>query len=246
MTDLSESAPAKVPTKTKPKKQKFLCGMRKQLLSLRRVPFEGTVTDERCNKLIRHCAALAELDRELPVTILFNSRGGDIDAMDALIDRFGALGVRLQGVVIGQASSAALDIFLRCDRRKRFVLPRASVLPHFSSLKVKLIARSEEQLLADAQKFAKDHWRDEERGRRWICERTGLPPESLPELLSDGQDLRRALNAERMVALGFAAGILEDFDFKKPHPKLEPWAFEAKAETASEASAFPPESPPPA
>lgn len=230
MADLLQGLETQAPKRKK--LTKHLEGMRDELLKLRRVPFEGSVNEARCRTTAELCAALVAGGTDLPVTLLINSEGGDMRAADRLLDRLDTLGVRLSGVMVGRADSAALDIFLRCYKRGRFVLPRSRALPHFAFHEARLVARSLEELLADAERFAKSLWRYEERGRKWMCERTGLSPEELVKILQDGDKLEIDLDAEELVQHGFAHGVLEDFDLKKPHPKLEPWheSFQKKAE----------------
>lgn len=93
---------------------------------------EGEINLDTCGFLIKYIRYLniTEMEEELkkPLIIHFNSNGGLLDTMFALYDTIKKSKKPIYGINEGICHSAALIIFLACD--KRFMNPNAYFIAH--------------------------------------------------------------------------------------------------------------------
>lgn len=82
--------------------------------------------------------ALNLLEDKKLLTVYFNSSGGSVDWMEAIIDVINQNQEKMQLIAFGEINSAAFDIFFRskCDRE---ILPETIGICHFSGAKVHMI-----------------------------------------------------------------------------------------------------------
>lgn len=101
-----------------------------RLALLRHVPIEGEITPENVDWIITQCTLLEQKDPYLPITLYFNSNGGNLDAAYHLIDFIRGSQTTYIGIAAELCASAAAQIFASLPKGYRLIMPHAHILIH--------------------------------------------------------------------------------------------------------------------
>lgn len=188
-----------------------------KILPKRTIPIFGDINAELYfnarDELLRMGAESGE-----PITLLFDSGGGNLLFAMNLGDLIQTLQAEVIGVVLEAKSSAAI-LVQYCT--KRLIIPSGRLLVHSSRFHMENCSyKFIEELVRNAAKDSLDYQR---RMVAVLCSRSGLSEERVTELMKKGDDLIYLIYAAEAVELNLVDGILPaDFKlFTQPAPKNE-------------------------
>jgi ATP-dependent Clp protease protease subunit len=113
-----------------------------------------------------------------PIKLLINSPGGSVEDGQIVVDAILTCKAQVTTIALGQAMSAAFDIFISGD--KRVVYPNTILMMHAGS------SRFDTQTLPQINQEADLHKRYFERWSTFYASRTNLPKKDWHEMLSNG------------------------------------------------------------
>lgn len=99
-----------------------------QLLTNRKIFIEGTINSESANTVVKQFMLLAREDRKIPIDILINSTGGEVNSGLMLYDLFQSADMPIRMICIGEAYSMAAVIF--ASGKERLMLPNSKLMLH--------------------------------------------------------------------------------------------------------------------
>lgn len=200
------------------------CHAKQSLKRLRRIIIRD-ITPKTRVRIVEHLRELEAGNPELPVTLIFDSVGGDIEEVAPINQELRRLARKcpVRAIACGQTHSSAVTLFLGCAKRSRFAASGASMLLHHTRTRVTLVASTRAEMAAKARERIAELWKIERRDRAWIAARTGLKPRTVASLCRSGQFEKKILDPHMMQILGFAFKVLDDFHPLRPHPVLDGW-----------------------
>lgn len=113
-----------------------------------------------------------------PVKLFINSPGGSVEDGQMVVDAILTCKAKVTTIAMGQAMSAAFDIFLAGDRR--IVYPNTILMMHSGS------SRFDSQTLPQHMKEAELHKRYFDRWSTWYASRTSISKDAWCDMLNTG------------------------------------------------------------
>jgi len=149
----------------------------KALLDDRVILYNDVVNKSIIERVVLPLTSLANKNNT-PIKLLINSPGGSVEDGQMVVDAIISSPAPVITIALGQAMSAAFDIFLAGD--KRIVYPNTILMMHSGS------SRFEIQTLPQINQEADLHHRYFERWSTWYASRTSIDKKKWLEMLSTG------------------------------------------------------------
>lgn len=99
-----------------------------KLLSNRKIFIEGTINSESANIVAKQFMLLADENRNMPIDILINSTGGEVNSGLMMYDLFQSADIPIRMICLGEAYSMAAVIF--ASGKERLMLPNSKLMLH--------------------------------------------------------------------------------------------------------------------
>lgn len=176
----------------------------------RRILIGGELNEETLKKASLELMKL-DFEKTAPITLMIQSDGGKVVPTHQIEDTISMLNSEVNGIVIGDAASMAVDLLQMCKRRS--MLPSARILVHYIRNTQLWICDDMDQLETDIQYFREKLREMGERRLRLYEMRTGLSREKLKELFRQGEVHKVYFSAKQAIKLGLADDIVTDFKF---------------------------------
>lgn len=148
----------------------------KALLKDRTILYNGTIDKSVIERIVLPLSRLGRSTK--PIKILINSAGGSVEDGQMVVDAILTCKAKVTTIALGQAMSAAFDIFLAGDRR--IVYPNTILMMHSGS------SRFDTQTLPQIGKEADLYKRYFDRWSTWYASRTNVSKKSWDEMLNTG------------------------------------------------------------
>lgn len=148
----------------------------KALLKDRTILYNGDIDKSVIERIVLPLNRLGRSSK--PIKLLINSQGGSVEDGQMVVDAILTCKAHVTTVALGQAMSAAFDIFLAGD--KRIVYPNTILMMHSGS------SRFEIQTLPQINKEAELHKRYFDRWSGWYASRTSIPKKDWEDMLNTG------------------------------------------------------------
>jgi len=149
----------------------------KALLKDRIILYNGDIDKSVIERIVLPLTTLAQKSVK-PIKLLINSPGGSVTDGQMVVDSILTSKAPVITVALGEAMSAAFDIFLAGDRR--IVYPNTVLMMHSGS------SRFESQTLPQINVEADLHRRYFERWSAWYASRTKVDQKAWHDMLSTG------------------------------------------------------------
>ncbi|MGH7974767.1 MAG: ATP-dependent Clp protease proteolytic subunit [bacterium] len=149
----------------------------KALLDDRIILYNDAINKSVIERIVLPLTTLSQKNTK-PIKLLINSPGGSVEDGQMVVDAIITSKAPVITVALGQAMSAAFDIFLAGD--KRVVYPNTIIMMHSGS------SRFETQTLPQIGKEAELHLKYFERWSTWYASRTKIDQKKWFEMLSTG------------------------------------------------------------
>ncbi len=184
----------------------------------RKVVLAGEITEKKMHDLTM---MLLQLDYEKtePITILIDSSGGDVAASYFFQDMINSLNSPVDGLVIGDAYSMAVDVLQMCRVRK--TLPNARIGCHFTRHGFNVIAYSETFGENHLQAIKTKVLKNKAKREAMYVARTGQSIEQIREIFEAGGRYKHYMTAHEALEKGFVDEILTNFKFFQRKPAVE-------------------------
>lgn len=148
----------------------------KALLKDRVILYNGPIDKSVIERIVLPLNRLGRSSK--PIKLFINSPGGSVEDGQMVVDAILTCKAKVTTVALGQAMSAAFDIFLAGDRR--IVYPNTILMMHSGS------SRFETQTLPQINREAELHKRYFDRWSTWYASRTNVSKEAWQEMLNTG------------------------------------------------------------
>lgn len=167
------------------------------LLKDRTILFNGEVKDNIIERVALPLITLAQKNTK-PIKLIINSPGGQVEAGQAVVDAILTSRAPVITIAMGQAMSAAFDIYLAGSFR--ICYPNTILMCHSGSAKL------EAMTLPQINQEAKLHYQYFQRWSRWYASRTKISEKDWMDLLNSG--LNRYWHPEQAFKDGLVNKIL--------------------------------------
>ncbi len=184
----------------------------------RRIIVSGEIFEKKTKEISMMLLQL-DFDKIEPITLLIDSNGGDVRSSYFLMDVINGLNSPVDGLVIGDACSMAVDILQMC--RKRQMLPNARLLCHFTRHGFKLISDTDSYGPEDAEALQSRMLENKKKRETMYARRTGQSIEAIQKLFRLGEVYNLYLGAEQALKENLIDEIATDFKFIPRKPKTE-------------------------
>jgi ATP-dependent Clp protease, protease subunit len=168
------------------------------LLRDRVVLFNDDVTKNVIERVVLPLTSLSQKSRK-PIKFLINSPGGSVENGQMVVDSILTSRAPIVTIALGEAMSAAFDIFIAGDRR--IVYPNTILMMHSGS------SRFETQTLPQINQEADLHRRYFDRWSAWYASRTKIDQKEWLRMLSTG--LNYYFFPEEALKLGLCHEIIQ-------------------------------------
>lgn len=195
--------------------------------SLRKVLVSGELDGDSAKKIFMELLKLDHISNE-PITLMIQSGGGGVTVTHQLEDMMSAFNSPIDGLVIGDCASMAVDLLQMC--RNRYMLPSSRILVHYVRNSQRWICDDMEQLDVDFKYFWERNKEIADRRMTLYTKRTGLSREKIIKLFRQGEIHDAYFSAQQAVDLGFADKIITDFKFFPSQTKAKKDNGEVEAE----------------
>jgi ATP-dependent Clp protease protease subunit len=148
----------------------------KALLKDRTILYNGVIDKSVIERIVLPLGRMGNSNK--PIKIIINSPGGSVEDGQMVVDAILTCKAQVTTIALGQAMSAAFDIFLAGD--KRVVYPNTILMMHSGS------SRFEYQTLPQIMTESDLHRRYFERWSVWYASRTNLPKKDWFVMLNTG------------------------------------------------------------
>jgi len=148
----------------------------KALLKDRVILYNGPIDKSVIERIVLPLNRLGRSSK--PIKLFINSPGGSVEDGQMVVDAILTCKAKVITVALGQAMSAAFDIFLAGDRR--IVYPNTILMMHSGS------SRFETQTLPQINKEAELHKRYFDRWSTWYASRTNISKDAWCDMLNTG------------------------------------------------------------
>jgi len=189
------------------------------MTAMRRIPIVDDIDEKLMNQV---GAMLLQLDYQSndPITLLLHSRGGDCENGLYLENIIRGLNSPVHGLVVGRASSMAVDILQMCS--KRMMLPQARLFCHFVRTGgFKVISNRDDFSESDANAIRRWVLETQRRREQLYVNRTGRTLEDIRKIFDQGEHYNIDLNSDEAIQEKFADEIVTDFKFFPGHKGIE-------------------------
>jgi len=146
------------------------------LLKDRTILYNGVIDKSVVERIVLPLTRLGRSNK--PIKLLLNSPGGSVEDGQIVVDAILTCKAQVTTVALGQAMSAAFDIFLAGD--KRVVYPNTILMMHSGS------SRFEYQTLPQIITESDLHKRYFDRWSIWYASRTNIPKNDWYKMLNTG------------------------------------------------------------
>lgn len=188
------------------------------LAKRRLVPIIGEINSAMSDGVIEVLVSL-DLKATAPITLLIASNGGSVPDGRHICGIVSALNSPVDGLVIRNADSMAVDILLHC--RKRLALPTASFFLHFTRHKFHVIQDSDELSGKEIEAMKKEMTECKATREALYAKRLGKKPEEIHDLFRRGEKFHTEYFAEEALKLGIIDEVVKDFKFWTKEPKSD-------------------------
>jgi ATP-dependent protease ClpP protease subunit len=178
--------------------------------SLRRVLIEGNLNGDSIKKAFLELLKLDHMGSR-PITLMIQSGGGGVTVTHQFEDTLSALNSPVDGLVIGDCASMAVDLLQMC--RRRYMLPSSRMLVHYIRNDQRWICDDLEMLDTDIKYFKERNKEIAERRMALYMKRSHLPRKKITELFRQGEVHEAYFSAKQAVELGLADKIITNFKF---------------------------------
>ncbi len=148
----------------------------KALLKDRTILYNGPVDKSVIERIVLPLSRFGKSTK--PIKLLINSPGGSVEDGQMVVDAILTCKAKVTTIALGQAMSAAFDIFLAGDRR--IVYPNTILMMHSGS------SRFETQTLPQIGKEADLYKRYFDRWSTWYASRTNISKAAWQDMLGTG------------------------------------------------------------
>jgi len=148
----------------------------KALLKDRTILYNGVIDKSVIERIVLPLNRLGRSSK--PIKLFINSPGGSVEDGQMVVDAILTCKAHVTTVALGQAMSAAFDIFLAGD--KRIVYPNTILMMHSGS------SRFETQTLPQINQEADLHKRYFDRWSGWYASRNSIPKKDWHNMLNTG------------------------------------------------------------
>lgn len=148
----------------------------KALLKDRVILYNGVIDKSVIERIVLPLNRMGRSSK--PIKLLINSPGGSVEDGQMVVDAILTCKAPVTTIALGQAMSAAFDIFLAGD--KRIVYPNTILMMHSGS------SRFETQTLPQIIKESDLHKRYFDRWSNWYASRTNIPKKDWEGMLNTG------------------------------------------------------------
>ncbi|MES2213290.1 MAG: ATP-dependent Clp protease proteolytic subunit [Patescibacteria group bacterium] len=179
----------------------------------RKIMISGELNYESLRKVSLELMKLDYINNE-PITLMIDSGGGNVVATHQLEDIISMINSPVDGLIMGDSASMAIDLLQMC--RYRRILPSARILVHYIRVDQRWVCDDLERLEIDVEYFLS---RQREAGNRRLAlyvKRTGYPEERIKELFRHGEVHRSYFSAQQALELKLVDEIAVGFKFFPP------------------------------
>lgn len=149
-------------------------------------------------------------DGKTPITIIIDSKGGEVRPALTIYDFLKSLKVEVRGIVIGKCSSAALIVFAGCTKRQ--CLPNSAFFYHSTTFTRTI--KSNVNNLEETMKNVLDDCEEIQKRKRDVqIKNFNVTVEKLAELERRGEESNYDIYAEEAKNLGIIHEVIEKFDW---------------------------------
>ena len=170
----------------------------KALLDDRIILYNDVINKSVIERVVLPLITLANKNTK-PIRLLINSPGGSVEDGQMVVDAIISSRAPVVTIALGQAMSAAFDIFIAGD--KRIVYPNTILMMHSGS------SRFETQTLPQLNQEADLHRKYFERWSTWYASRTGIDKQKWHNMLSTG--LNYYFFPEESLKLGLVHEVIQ-------------------------------------
>jgi ATP-dependent Clp protease, protease subunit len=149
----------------------------KALLDDRTILFNDVVNKSIIERVVIPLTALAHKSNQ-PIQLLINSPGGSVEDGQMVVDAIISSPAPVVTIALGQAMSAAFDIFIAGD--KRIVYPNTILMMHSGATRFETMTLPQHNVEADLHKRYFERW------STWYASRTNISKKEWLEMLSTG------------------------------------------------------------
>jgi ATP-dependent protease ClpP protease subunit len=182
----------------------------KKMLEQRMVFLDGKITPELADNIVKMFLAF-DLKSNAPITLLIDSKGGDVKSANKISGFIQALNSPVDGLVIGECSSMAIDILLSC--RTRRALQCAIFFMHFTRHGFEVVLDSEhvsEEILHGFERRMTD---DKKAREEFYAKQLKKTPEEIHKLFHLGEKYDLHYTAAQALGIGLVTEIDTNFKF---------------------------------
>lgn len=188
--------------------------LKKRLLTERRILVTGELTDNSV-RAVAESLLLLECKNNDPITLIIDSCGGTVIPTQQLGDVISSMRSPVDGIVISDCASMAVDLLQMC--RRRMLRPAARVLVHFIRHRPTLVC-DDEHRIGDYLKIVAEDMRNIAATRLDLYKRrTGKTAEEIYTMFQRGELHGYFLTAPQAVQMGLADEIVADFKLIPKH-----------------------------
>jgi len=171
----------------------------------------GEITPNSISSLAEEMVQLDFLEVQ-PITVWITSPGGDIAPAYYLKDVIDGLNSPVHGLVIGKASSAAVDVLQMCT--KRMMLPHSELFCHYIRCGgYEIIGHNDAFSDLDAQAIVKHAQGHKHFREKLFSERTGKTIEEIRRIFYEGEMYRMVISSQEAKDINLIDEIVTDFKF---------------------------------
>ncbi len=184
------------------------------LLQQRKLLLDKDIDRRVVAELRVHLLGLA-LESDEPITLIINSKGGDIDQALWLTDMIRLTAAPVIGFVIGECNSAAILVLQTCQ--KRYATKHSELLLH--SVETPFKIDSLERLgaiRASLKRRIADNRNAQEATEQLLSKRTGRTVEEIRVRMLEGRDFRISLTAAEAKEFGLLDEVVEEGELFAP------------------------------
>lgn len=168
------------------------------LLKDRIVLFNDDVTKNIIERVVLPITSLAQKSRK-PIKFLINSPGGSVENGQMVVDTFLTSKAPIITIALGEAMSAAFDIFIAGDRR--IVYPNTILMMHSGSSRFDTLTLPQHNIEADLHRQYFERW------SAWYASRTKINQKEWLRMLNTG--LNYYFFPEEALKLGLCHEIIQ-------------------------------------
>jgi ATP-dependent protease ClpP protease subunit len=184
----------------------------KKLISQRTVPLSGEINGDMAKGLRKVLLAL-DYKETAPITLLIDSHGGEVDEGKNILYTFPTLNSPVDGLVVGNCRSMAVDILLMC--RERRALPNADFYLHFPRCRIMAIMDTEKITETDIKTITERMTSYTVESEQFYMDRLKKNRKEIKRLFYLGEKYNVHYNASQALDLGLIHKIETEYKYFK-------------------------------